>query len=101
MPTKLILNDGLTLFEEVIANTTATVDPASMATVTGHLTSGISVPGAAFGDHVIVTAPYDLQGVIANGQVSAADTVKISFFNPTGGTIDLASGTYNILVLRF
>ncbi|RAV22206.1 hypothetical protein [Paenibacillus contaminans] len=99
--TKIVLNDGLTLFKEVVANTTATIDPASMATVTGSLSSGLTVTGAAFGDHVILTAPYDLQGVIASGFVSAANTVKVSFFNPTGGTIDLASGSYKILVVRF
>lgn len=78
----------------------ATIDPASMATVTGALTTGITVTGAALGDRVEVFPPYDLQGVMAFGFVSAADTVKISFFNPTGGTIDLASGDWTIHVIR-
>jgi hypothetical protein len=79
---------------------TVTVDPASMLTVTGALTTGITVTGAALGDRVEVFPPYDLQGVMAFGFVSAANTVKISFFNPTAGTIDLASGSWTIHVIR-
>lgn len=78
----------------------ATVDPASLATVTGAVTNAITVTGAALGDRVELFPPYDLQGVIAFGFVSAANAVKISFFNPTGGTIDLASGSWTIHVIR-
>lgn len=80
---------------------TATIDPASLATVTGALTASITVPGAALGDRVEVFPPaYDTQGVMYQGSVSAANTVKISFFNPLGTTIDLASGTWTIQVIR-
>jgi hypothetical protein len=88
-----------TLYSAVI-NATTVFDPASLATVTGALSSGITVTGAALGDIVQVSAPYDLQGIIAQGFVSAANTIKISLFNPTAGTIDLASGTWKIKVLR-
>jgi hypothetical protein len=96
--TGLALGDN-DLFTSVL-NGTTTFDPASLATVTGALSSGITVAGAALGDIVIVTAPYDLQGIIAQGFVSAANTIKISLFNPTAGTIDLASGTWKIKVLK-
>jgi hypothetical protein len=79
---------------------TATVDPASLATVTGAVTVAITVTGAALGDRVELFPPADMQGVMAFGFVSAANAVKISFFNPTGGTIDLASGTWTIHVIR-
>jgi hypothetical protein len=80
---------------------TATIDPASMLTVTGAVTAGITVTGAALGDRVEVFPPaIDTQGIIAYGFVSAANTVKISFFNPTAGTIDLASGDWTIHVIR-
>lgn len=77
-----------------------TVDPASLATVTGAVTAGITVTGAAVGDRVEVFPPYDTQGVMVQGFVSAANTVKLSFFNPTGATIDLASGSWTIQVIR-
>lgn len=96
--TGLALNDK-DLFTNVI-NATTTFDPASLATYTGSTSSGITVTGAAIGDFVLVSAPYDLAGVIASGYVSAANTVKITVFNATAGTVDLASGTWKIKVLK-
>ncbi|OKP81637.1 hypothetical protein A3842_11200 [Paenibacillus sp. P3E] len=83
-----------------LISTTATIDPASLATVTGAVTSAITVTGAALGDRVEVFPPADMQGVMAFGFVSAANAVKVSFFNPTGSTVDLASGTWTIHVIR-
>jgi hypothetical protein len=88
-----------TLFSEVI-NATTTFDPASLSTYNGVTSSAITVTGAALGDFVIVAAPYDRAGVIADGYVTATNTVKITLFNATGGTVDLASGTWKIKVLK-
>jgi hypothetical protein len=79
---------------------TTTFDPPSLATMTNTISSGITVTGALTGDMVEVYPPYDLQGLIATAYVTAADTVKISIFNPTGGTVDLASGAWMLKVLR-
>lgn len=80
---------------------TVTIDPASLATVTGAVTAAATVTGAKLGDAVNVFPPaYDTQGVIYQGFVSAANAVKISFFNPTAATIDLASGSWTIQVIR-
>lgn len=80
---------------------TVTIDPASLATVTGAITAGVTVTGAKLGDRVDVFPPaYDTQGIQFQGYVSAADTVKISFFNPLGTTIDLPSGSWTIKVVR-
>lgn len=86
------------LTDLVVASTT--FDPPSLTTVTGAVSSGITVTGALLGDRVELFPPYDMQGIIAFGYVSAQDTVKISLFNPTGGTIDLASGSWTIHVIR-
>jgi hypothetical protein len=77
----------------------ATWDPASLADGAGETSSGITVTGAALGDFVLVSAPYDLQGITCNGYVSAANTVKIRLQNETGGAIDLASGTWRAAVI--
>lgn len=77
-----------------------TFDPPSLLTNAGAVSSGIAVTGAALGDRVELFPPYDTQGVIAFGFVSAANTIKISLFNPSGGTIDLASGTWTVHVIR-
>jgi len=77
-----------------------TFDPSSLADGTGETSGGITVTGAAFGDEVTVSAPYDLQGILCTGYVSAADTVKIRLQNETGGTINLASGTWKLIVQK-
>ncbi|ANY67310.1 hypothetical protein BBD42_13120 [Paenibacillus sp. BIHB 4019] len=84
-----------------LISVSVTIDPASMATVTGALTAGITATGAALGDRVaLFPPPQDTQGITYFGYVSAANTVRISFFNPTAGTIDLASGEWTIHVIR-
>lgn len=83
-----------------LIDTSITFDPPSLTTVTGAVSSGITITGAALGDGVRLFPPYDTQGVIFQGYVSAANTIKISLFNPTGGTIDLGSGSWKVKVVR-
>jgi hypothetical protein len=78
----------------------ATWDPGSLADGVGETSAGITVTGAALGDFVIVSAPYDLQGIACSGYVSAADTVNIRLQNETTGVVDLGSGTWRVLVLK-
>ncbi|ALA61142.1 glycosyl hydrolase family 28-related protein [Nitrospira moscoviensis] len=77
-----------------------TWNPGSLADGAGETSSAITVTGATFLHGVEVRPPYDLQGITCTGYVSAADTVKIRLQNETGGTIDLASGTWNVVVRR-
>ena len=77
-----------------------TWNPGSLIDGAGETSGDITVSGAVLGDFVLVSAPYDLQGITCNGYVSAADTVKIRLQNETGGTIDLASGTWKAIVLQ-
>ncbi len=79
---------------------TFTWDPASMSTGSGETSSAVTVTGAAFGDFVQVAAPYDLQGIVCSGYVSAANTVRVRLQNGTGSTIDLASGTWKVRVIK-
>ena len=71
-----------------------TFDPASVPTKDAIVSSPITVTGAALGDRVELFPPYSLQGIMASGCVSAADTILITLYNPTGAAIDLASGTW-------
>lgn len=77
-----------------------TWNPGSLVDGAGETSSAITVTGAAFGDYVIVAAPYDLQGITATAYVSAANTVRIRIQNETGSTIDLASGSWTVRVLK-
>lgn len=75
-------------------------NPASIADGAGLSSSPQTVTGAVLGSIVLVSAPYDLQGLICTGYVSATNTVVIRLQNNTGGAIDLASGTWNIRVIN-
>lgn len=76
-----------------------TWDPGSLADGAGETSTGITVTGAALGDYVLVSAPYDLQGLTATAYVSATNTVKIRLQNESAGTVDLASGSWKVRVL--
>ena len=78
----------------------ATFNPGAITTGTGVTSAAITVTGAAFGDFVMVSAPYDLQGVDATAYVNAANSVKIRLTNLTGATVTLASGTWKVRVVK-
>ncbi len=78
---------------------TVTFDPASLADGAGE-TKQVTVTGAALGDYVLVSAPYDLQDISVTGYVQAANTVEIRVQNESTATVDLASGTWRVRVLK-
>jgi hypothetical protein len=77
----------------------ATYDPPSLTTGT-QTTTTITVNGAALGDPVSASFSADLQAIQLTAYVSAANTVTCIFRNGTAGTIDLASGTLRVRVLK-
>jgi hypothetical protein len=86
---------------QLIGTAQATWDPANMANATGVTSPNVTVTGAAFGDAVDVRPPYTLQGVIAFGYVSAADTVVVRLHNGTGAAVNLGSGSWGVAVYRY
>lgn len=79
----------------------ATLNPSSLATAAGE-TLQITVTGAALGDFVVVSAPYDLVDMVVTAYIQAADTVdvRIENVNATNPT-NLASGTWRAAVTPF
>jgi hypothetical protein len=75
-------------------------NPGSLADGAGETSAAITVTGAALGDYAIAAAPYDLQGITCNAYVSATNAAKIRLQNETTGTIDLASGTWTVRVIK-
>ena len=73
--------------------------PPSLAAGVGG-TAAVTVTGAALGDYVVASFSNSLQGIQLSADVSAADTVTAIFYNGTGGTIDLASGTLRARVVK-
>ena len=82
-----------TLGIAAIRQTGITYDPASLTSGSETESGNITVTGAALGDHVMVFPPYDLQGIICQGRVTAAGTVRIRLRNGTAGTVDLSSSS--------
>ena len=78
-----------------LAPVTFTWDPGSLADGVGETSAAVAVPGATLGATAVqCIAPYDLQGITLNAWVDAAGSCKARLQNETGGTIDLASGTW-------
>jgi hypothetical protein len=78
-----------------------TWNPGDLADGAGETSSSITATGAVLGDLVLVSAPYDLQGITCSGYVDAADSVKIRIQNETAGAnINLASGSWKIRVYQ-
>ena len=86
------------LFDTIIHKETG-VNIASLADGAG-ATQAVTVTGAALGDFVLVSFELDLQDITVTAYVSAANTVEIRVQNESGGVIDLAAATVNIVVLQ-
>jgi hypothetical protein len=77
-----------------------TFDPASVATITT-AEQTTTVTGLQVGDFVIAQKPTNTAGVgVVNCRVSAANTLAVTFVNPTAGGVDAASETWRFLVFR-
>lgn len=78
---------------------TFTWNPADIADGDSDSTTA-TVPGVKVNSLscVRVFAPYPLQGLVAGGEISADDTVKVTLVNNTGGSVNLASGVWGVIV---
>ncbi len=96
------LRVGLTngIFLSEIRRYQPTIDVASVAANTV-VAQTFTVTGLAADDLVISVDPdIDIGLGMGTVRVSAADTISIEFINPTGSSVDPASGTWDILVVR-
>lgn len=75
------------------------IDPGSLLDGEG-ATYPVTIVGANLGDTVQVAAPYDLQGITVTAYVSVVNTVQVRVQNESGGTLDLASGTWKFKVTK-
>lgn len=88
-----------TTFDDPKLSYTATYDPGSIA-AGASATTTVAVAGAALGDFVSASFSLSLQGLTLTAHVSNVSTVTVVLFNPTGGAIDLASGTLRVRVRK-
>ena len=80
---------------------TLVINPASVATITT-AEQTFTFPGVRIDDVILsITKPSNTVGVgIVNARVSAANTIAITFVNPTAGGVDAASETYKLVFAR-
>ena len=77
-----------------------TLDSASVSTVST-ATDTVTVPGVALGDMVIgMSIGVSEAGLVRRAYISAANTVTIVTYNPTGSSVDLASTTLQLVIGR-
>lgn len=101
------------LRRQVVAVATQTWDPASIASGAGLTSPSVNVTPKRttdrirFGDVVLPTASYSLQGLLATAYVSAespgdgqAGQVQVRLHNSTPGAVNLASGVWKVVVWR-
>ena len=62
-------------------------------------TTTVTVTGADVGDVVMAAFSNALSGIWLFPEVSAADTVTVTFFNASDAAVDLSSGTLTCKVV--
>lgn len=82
-----------------VAVFSTTWDPPSIA-AGGTYSQAFTVPQALFGDFVDTSFTQPLSGCLVTSAVSAAGQVTVTLLNPTGSTVNLASGTLKLRLTR-
>lgn len=79
----------------------AVINPGSIA-VGDVLTTTVTVTGAALGDRAIAAANVALQGMVMFAEVTATNTVTVTYYNPpyASGAVDLANHTVKATVFK-
>ena len=77
-----------------------TLDTALIAT-TATTTDTVTVAGVALGDMVLgMSVGVSEAGLVRRAYVSAANTVTIVTYNPTGSSVDLGATTLQLIIGR-
>jgi hypothetical protein len=101
--TAVVSRRGNDQFRGIFSDTwavTCTLNSASVADQAAG-TDTVTVAGVALGDIVLgMSAGVDEAGLVRRAYVSAANTVTISTTNTTGGAVDLASTTVDLVIAR-
>lgn len=100
-PVYLTQTEGDTRYVQLanVLNGSATYDPPSLADGAEASTT-VTVTGAALGDFALASFSLSTQAIKLAAEVTATNTVTVTFHNHTGGTIDLASGTLRARVWK-
>ena len=79
----------------------ATLDPSTLNNTNGTATTPVPVTGAALGDIVTgLSFSQPLGGIKLTGEVTASNTVTVSFTNDTADAVEITSGTLRAQVTK-
>lgn len=79
---------------------TLSLTPASVATIVAAKQT-FTVPGLNVGDQVaILSNPITNAVALVQAEVSAANTLRLCFVNPTAGALTPTAGNYAFLVIK-
>lgn len=95
------LTDNITKEYDLVQNLSGTVaiDPNGVPS-SGGIIVNISYTGVEVGDFIVVSPPYDLQGLHYSASVSASNNIKLVLFNPTVAEINLAYGLWKVKIIK-
>ena len=82
-----------------VLDTRANYDPPNIIAGSA-VTTDFTVKAARFGDFVLVSELYDLQGIQLTGYVSGAGTVTAVFYNGSANAVNLGTGTVTIRLIK-
>lgn len=79
----------------------ATLTPASVGSATVATQASFSVPGVSATDVLTcVNTPISNATAVVKAVATAADTVSLTFVNPTAGALTPTTGAYKFLVIK-
>lgn len=85
---------------EFIKKISASLSPAEVATVVA-AEQDFTVAGLAVGDIVVVNGPANSTATaLCGARVKAANTLSLTYVNPTAGALTPTAGTFTILQFR-
>jgi len=87
------------IMNNVDLNASATWNPGSLA-ADAQESKDFTVTGAALGDFAMAAMGVDVVDFLVSAQVTVADTVTVTIANATAGTIDLATSTCYVKVIK-
>lgn len=97
---KIGKNSSASTYITLMGKVSQSLTPVSVGAATC-AEQNFTVPGLLAGDMVDVTPPSITAGVApVCSRVSAANTLTVTFCNPTAGALVPASGIYRIQVMR-
>jgi hypothetical protein len=87
--------------DQRLTSVNQTWDPPSLANAASTNTT-FTLTGARLGDQVTASPQTALAaGMLIFAQVSAADTIRLTLVNLSGGTVDVASTVFTVFVRKF